>query len=531
MVVSAPAKTQETSEVNVKPRKNWLKLILVCVALQIVALLFTELMLFIAGFGEEEIFAFDKDLGTQHMTNKRITWRSEGYGCTYLDANGMQEDNLTVAKPANTYRVALLGDSMVEGLQVHNKDKFSRILDKSIKLADGKQVQILNFGTSGYSTAQAYVQLKKKVLQFSPDMVILCYDSRDIFENWSPADATLSNVRPVALHLPGQKLVVNSAGIDEWMRSPRAKFLTRISWIRQNSRLWGLISAMETELSFNNTTYKTMIDLITRPKKTIKKLWEECSKPEFWDIRKLLPASSSNGPSFKIQFFAGKDLNADLAKSFPTGVKKRKGLANQRAREANRVATNGGAATEEERNTTGADIEPENRLTGAPSHRSHNGAKGKNFAELEKDTVGKVVTKAQKPIDEGARNYIALMSRTLSSLVKEMDDICKAKGVNFAVAALPARIGVVPYPGTDTTMYGLDYQGEVAIVETACQEHQIPFLDLVKPATELSPKQKKELFYSLHLAPFGHKFVADRLGPFIEQLNNKPETGSNPIGR
>ncbi len=526
MVVSAPIKTQDTSEVAAKPRKNWVKLILVCVVLQIVALLFTEFMLFVAGFGEEEIFAFDKELGTKHMTNKRITWRSEGYGCTYFDANGMQEDNLTVAKPANTYRVAVLGDSMVEGLQVHNEDKFSRILDKSVRLADGKKLQVLNFGTSGYSTAQAYVQLKNKVLQFSPDMVILGYDSRDIFENWSPADATLSNVRPVALHLPGQKLVVNSAGIDEWMKSPRAKFLTQISWIRQNSRLWGLISAMETELSFNNTTYKTVIELITRPKKAFKKIWEECTKPEFWDVKKLFPASSNNGPSFKIPFFAGKDMNADLAKSFPTGAKKRRA----KVAEATTGDTRSDATSTEEPVSNATDIEPENRLTGAPSHRSHNGGKGRNFAELEKDTVGKAKTAEQQPIDEGARKYIDLMSHTLSSLVKEMDGICKANNVRFVVAALPARIGVVPYPGTDTTMYGLDYQGEVGIVQTACKENQIPFIDLVKPATELTPKEKTRLFYSLHLAPYGHKFVADRLGPFIEDLTNA-QTGSAPIGR
>lgn len=475
MVVSAPDKTGEELNQQQDPtpkRRNWVVLIFTCLAMQIVALLATECVLYIAGLGEEEIFAFDKDLGTKHMTNKRVTWRSEGFGYSYFDANGMQDEGLTVAKPANTYRVAVLGDSFVEGIQVHGKDRFTQQLNKIVKLANGKNIQVVNFGTSGYSTAQEYVLLKKQVFQYSPDMVLLCYNSRDIFENWSPPDATLTNIRPAAICLPGQPLVVSNGAIERWMKSPRAKFLNSISWIRQNSRIWGLISAMETELSFNNQTYKTIMELLTRPKKTIQRLANEWSQPEFWNIQKLLPASSS-GPSFNIQFFEGKDPNAQVNKA--TGVKKKRKI-----------------------------------------HELGVGQQQSGPAQAPKAAAAPAKPVEKAPPTEGEKNYITLMSRTLGALISEMHKMCQEKGVKFVVISMPARLGVSPMPGVETTMYGLDYPGEVEVVRATCAERNVPFKDLLAPANTQTEKQRKEMFYALHLAPPGHKFIADQLKPFLE---------------
>ncbi|HND04255.1 MAG TPA: hypothetical protein PL012_01185, partial [Candidatus Obscuribacter sp.] len=54
----------------------------------LVAILSIEAVFAMAGIGEEEIFAFDKVLGTKHMTNKSITWRKEGFSRSYFDGAG-----------------------------------------------------------------------------------------------------------------------------------------------------------------------------------------------------------------------------------------------------------------------------------------------------------------------------------------------------------------------------------------------------------------------------------------------------------
>lgn len=220
---------------------------------QVAAILFAEFVLFFAGFGEEEILKLDPELGTKHMTSKRVTWRSEGFAQSYLNSDGLRSEEVSVEKPAGVYRVALLGDSLTESLQVTLEQTFGRLLQNDWN-ASGRKVQVLNFGTSGYSTAQEYLQLKSQVLKYQPDVVMVGYNSRDLFENWSPPDQVLTNVRPVAVKPPGGKLVVDSSPVKHWMRSARARFLARIEWLRENSRLCGMLSAVERDWSLHNPT-------------------------------------------------------------------------------------------------------------------------------------------------------------------------------------------------------------------------------------------------------------------------------------
>src|SRR5436309_1535143 len=110
MVVSTPTKPINKSHKPGRSAKRtaiWMLGILAC---QMVAIFFVEAIFYCSGLGEEEIFHFDPQIGFVHMRNKRVTWRSEGFAQSYLNDDGMREPNLTVAKPANTYRVALLGD-------------------------------------------------------------------------------------------------------------------------------------------------------------------------------------------------------------------------------------------------------------------------------------------------------------------------------------------------------------------------------------------------------------------------------------
>lgn len=243
---------------------------------QLIAILFVEFALFFAGLGEEEIFKLDPVLGFRHMTNKRVTWRSEGFACSYLNSDGLRSEEVTLSKPPGVYRIALLGDSLTESLQVNLEQSFGRVLQDRLKNR-GFQVQVLNFGTSGYSTAQEYLQLKGQVLKYQPDLVLVCYNSRDIFENWSPADQVITNVRPCAVHFPGGHLVVDSGQVVLWLKSPRAKILRQCEWLRENSRLWGLFSALELDWSLHNESYRFLLSFLTKPGKVLREVGKQAS--------------------------------------------------------------------------------------------------------------------------------------------------------------------------------------------------------------------------------------------------------------
>lgn len=456
MTVSAPQKSEpRTQGANRHADRSLAARLLPYLAWQIAAILVAELVLFSAGLGEEEIFKLDPDLGTRHLTNKRVTWRTEGFAQSYFDMEGMREPGLTVAKPPGTYRVALLGDSMVEGLQVPIEDTFGQILQAGMSADLKKPVQVLNFGTSGYSTAQEYLQLKKQVFKFEPDLVVMCYDSRDMFENWSPADEVITNVRPVALHLPGGDLVVHSYHVKRWMNSPRAYFMKSIEWLRQNSRIWGLIAAIDLDLSLHNPVYRAAMNIANKPKQALK------------DLREALTLRAASAPSFRIRFFEKTDPSAET-----TGAAAQKPLDS--------ASLNSAA--------------PNSVLARSPA-----------------------VKAAASQVD-GKKMYVELVDRTMASLVRTMRDECAARKARFAVAALPVRAALCPSAGMETSFYGIDYRGELDMVSRACAENGIPFIDCQRLAERLDENSQAGLFYSVHLKPDGHRFLADCLRGPLENI-------------
>lgn len=82
----------------------------------------------------------------------------------------------------------------------------------------------------------------------------------------------MTNVRPFAVQFPGAKLLVEISPVRQWLRTPRARFLTQIGWIREHSRIWGLIAAQEQQLSLSDPVYKAICQLIAQPGKSLRSL-------------------------------------------------------------------------------------------------------------------------------------------------------------------------------------------------------------------------------------------------------------------
>lgn len=459
MVLSAEKLKIEAPVAEPTKRSHRLRTIAIVVAWQIVALVFVEFILYTASLGEEEIFRLDREVGFTHIPSKRITWRQEGPGVrSYFDSDGMREPNLTVAKPAGTYRIAILGDSMVEGLQVPIEETFGQKLSKDLSPQLGHPVQVLNFGNSGYSTAQEFLQLKNKVFKYNPDLVILGYSNRDIYENWSPPDQTITNVRPYALHLPGSHLVVDSSPVVRWMKTPRAKFLQQISWLREYTRTWGLISALETQLSQTNRFYNALLGFFTNPIKSIR-----LGIKAFPETMAAIPAGiakAAHGPSFQIKYFE---------------------------------------APREKRIAAWKEAAAQSAITRAPDTIPNS------------EAANKVALQRQK----SKKTFDDLLTRTLNSLIGEMKSQCLRHGSQFCVVAMPCKSDLCPTDGTSIDSFAIQFPEEVNIVNKICAEHSIPFLDSETPARNLDRYKKDGLFYSVHMTPQGHSFLADTMNPFI----------------
>ena len=90
-------------------------------------IVFLEAFFYLACVGDGEHVYPDLKVGYKIFANKRITQRNEGFGCFKLNSFGMQNDEISVVKPAGVYRVAVFGDSYVESLQVSRANNYLNI--------------------------------------------------------------------------------------------------------------------------------------------------------------------------------------------------------------------------------------------------------------------------------------------------------------------------------------------------------------------------------------------------------------------
>lgn len=90
---------------------------------------------------------------------------------------GMRDREYSLQKPAGTYRIALLGPSHVMGNGVADGQTFEHLVEQRLNNEFAGSVQqnfeILNFGVDGFTLPQQLAMLEDRVLQFSPDMVIV----------------------------------------------------------------------------------------------------------------------------------------------------------------------------------------------------------------------------------------------------------------------------------------------------------------------------------------------------------------------
>ena len=59
-------------------------------------------------------------------------------------------------------------------------DLFVDLVERTLR-ADGRDVEVLNGGTEGYSTDQELVWLRSQGLALQPDVVVLCFYQNDVY--------------------------------------------------------------------------------------------------------------------------------------------------------------------------------------------------------------------------------------------------------------------------------------------------------------------------------------------------------------
>src|SRR5258708_2155036 len=118
--------------------------------------------------------------------------QDEGRAYIKVNSQGWRDREHATAKPAATYRIAVLGDSYVEAMQLELERAFWSLLPERLKscgFAGGRQIEALTFGVSGYGPAHELLTLQHRVWQYSPDLVLLAFFPGNDVRNNSQARA------------------------------------------------------------------------------------------------------------------------------------------------------------------------------------------------------------------------------------------------------------------------------------------------------------------------------------------------------
>lgn len=143
------------------------------------SLLFTlvlaEAALRVAGVEHPEWYIEDPDLAGRLRPGARGWFRKEGTTYVRINDAGLRDREHAKAKQPGVLRVAVLGDSFAEAMQVEQDRTFWSVLERRLNACAKQKVEVLNFGVSGYGTAQELIQLHRDVWQYDPDIILLAF--------------------------------------------------------------------------------------------------------------------------------------------------------------------------------------------------------------------------------------------------------------------------------------------------------------------------------------------------------------------
>jgi hypothetical protein len=174
-------------------------------------------------------------------------WRGEFNGSP-LSVNrwGMRDRELLREKPSGTYRVAVLGSSVVMGYGVRDSEVFDQLLEERLNAAQTSgrpRMEVLNFGTGRSFAIHRRLMLEQKALDFQPDAVYYIAH-QDEFEGPGPhladvwykkhklSDACLERVIQQAGIKPD-----TSGGLAHSLLIPHSEEIVRCSYQRNSTGL------------------------------------------------------------------------------------------------------------------------------------------------------------------------------------------------------------------------------------------------------------------------------------------------------
>jgi hypothetical protein len=192
--------------------KRWVQNLALVLASVVVSIAVLELGLRAADVSYPLLQDRDEQRGFALRPGAAGWWTAEGGAFVRINSDGLRDRDHDRAKPPNTIRIAILGDSYAEARSIALDDTFWSVLERELNQClarDGRNVEVINFGVTDYGTAQELLTLRYRVWPYQPDVVLLTFFPGNDVRNNSRA-LEHKAYRPF-FTLDGDKLVLDDS--------------------------------------------------------------------------------------------------------------------------------------------------------------------------------------------------------------------------------------------------------------------------------------------------------------------------------
>jgi len=107
-----------------------------------------------------------------------------------LNAEGARDRDHAVAKPPDTLRIVVVGDSYTSAFHVPLEATFWSVAERRLADCDarrGREIELIALGKEGYGTVEELLALRRFGFRYAPDWVVLAFLTGNDFRNNSPA--------------------------------------------------------------------------------------------------------------------------------------------------------------------------------------------------------------------------------------------------------------------------------------------------------------------------------------------------------
>jgi len=155
-------------------------------------------------FPDENFVQPHPELGWSHIPSKEGYWQiGENRVFVRINSKGLRDKELSYEKRPNTFRILVLGDSFVEGMQVPLEETFAKRLEAKLN-ESGLTFEVINAGFAGVGTDYGLLFMRKEGRKYDPDLVLLgFFAGNDVQDNFRSREILQHGERGLAYEKRG----------------------------------------------------------------------------------------------------------------------------------------------------------------------------------------------------------------------------------------------------------------------------------------------------------------------------------------